>query len=116
MRLNRSRSFCRIASSDSNPIMCRSGWSNGRPDFTSMFSFCPVYPWARYRLFCIAPDTGWASTQFVAKTVLIADDSASMRLSVRMLLEGRHTELIVREAVDGLDAIEKAKESKPDLI
>ncbi len=52
----------------------------------------------------------------MAKTILIADDSASMRLSVRLLLEGRHTELIVREAVDGLDAIEKAKESKPDLI
>jgi len=52
----------------------------------------------------------------VLKTVLIADDSASMRLSVRMLLEGRHRELVVREAVDGLDAIEKAKKSKPDLI
>ena len=50
------------------------------------------------------------------KTVLIADDSASMRLSVRLLLEGRHTELVVREAVDGLDAIEKAKKTKPDLI
>ena len=33
-----------------------------------------------------------------------------------MLLEGRHTELVVREAVDGLDAIENAKKSKPDLI
>src|SRR6266480_4859100 len=52
----------------------------------------------------------------MAKTVLIADDSASMRLSVRLLLEGRHTELVVREAVDGVDAIEKAKKSRPDLI
>ena len=52
----------------------------------------------------------------MAKTVLIADDSASVRLSVRLMLEGRHTELVVREAVDGLDAIEKAKKSKPDLI
>jgi CheY-like chemotaxis protein len=50
------------------------------------------------------------------KTVLIADDSASVRLSVRLLLEGRHTEIVVREAVDGLDAIQKAKKSKPDLI
>ena len=39
-----------------------------------------------------------------------------MRLSVRLLLEDRHAELIVREAVDGIDAIEKAKTSKPDLI
>jgi CheY-like chemotaxis protein len=52
----------------------------------------------------------------VAKTVLIADDSASLRLSVRLLLEGRHKELVVREAVDGVDAVEKAKKSKPDLI
>jgi CheY-like chemotaxis protein len=52
----------------------------------------------------------------VAKTALIADDSASIRLSVRLLLEGRHRELVVREAVDGVDAVEKAKKSKPDLI
>jgi DNA-binding response OmpR family regulator len=39
-----------------------------------------------------------------------------MRLSVRFLLQGRHTGLVVREAVDGVDAIEKAKKSKPDLI
>ena len=39
-----------------------------------------------------------------------------MRLSVRLLLEGRHPELVVSEAVDGVDAIEKAKNSKPDLI
>jgi len=52
----------------------------------------------------------------VIKTVLIADDSASMRLSVRLLLQGRHAELVVREAVDGVDAIEKAKKSRPDLI
>ncbi len=56
------------------------------------------------------------STSFVTKTVLIADDSASMRLSVRFLLEGRHKELVVSEAIDGLDVIEKAKSSRPDLI
>jgi CheY-like chemotaxis protein len=52
----------------------------------------------------------------VAKTVLIADDSASVRLSVRLLLQGRHKELVVREAVDGLDVIQKAKTWHPDLI
>jgi len=52
----------------------------------------------------------------MGKTVLIADDSAKMRLSVRLLLQGRQTELVVREAVDGVDAIEKAKKSRPDLI
>jgi chemotaxis response regulator CheB len=49
-------------------------------------------------------------------TVLIADDSACMRLSVRLLIEDRHAALVIREAVDGVDAIEKAKKSKPDLI
>jgi DNA-binding NarL/FixJ family response regulator len=52
----------------------------------------------------------------VPKTLLIADDSASMRLAVRYLLQGRHPELRVREAVDGLDAIEMAKRLRPDLI
>ena len=56
------------------------------------------------------------ATFSVTKTILIADDSASMRLSVRLLLEGRHKELVVREAIDGLDVIEKAKSSRPDLI
>jgi two-component system, chemotaxis family, protein-glutamate methylesterase/glutaminase len=52
----------------------------------------------------------------MAKTVLIADDSAAMRLSVRMLLEGRHAELLVCEGVNGVEAIWKAKTSQPDLI
>ena len=69
-----------------------------------------------YKFFGIAPDTEKASSLAVSKTVLIADDSASMRLSVRRLLEGRHSELVVREAVDGVDVIEKAKTSHPDLI
>ena len=50
------------------------------------------------------------------KTVLIADDSATMRLSMRMLLQARHTQIKIREAIDGVDAIEKAKTFHPDLI
>jgi CheY-like chemotaxis protein len=49
-------------------------------------------------------------------TVLVADDSPSTRLSVRRLLEGRHPELSIQEAIDGLDAIQKAEKLKPDLI
>jgi hypothetical protein len=37
-----------------------------------------------------------------------------MRRSVRFLLERRHSELMVSEAVDGIDAIEKAKQIRPD--
>ena len=50
------------------------------------------------------------------KTILVADDSASMRLAVRILLEGRNAELSVHDAVDGVDAIETARALKPDLI
>ena len=39
-----------------------------------------------------------------------------MRRAVRFLLNRRRGELVVSEAVDGVDAIEKAKEEKPDLI
>jgi len=52
----------------------------------------------------------------MGKTFLVADDSASMRLAVRFLLEGRHPELTVQEAVDGVDAIQRAKQTRPDLI
>ncbi len=65
-------------------------------------------------LYCVIQKT--ASSCVVPKTVLIADDSASVRLSVRLLLQGRHKELVVREAFDGMDASEKARKSKPDLI
>ena len=50
------------------------------------------------------------------KTILIADDRSSMRRSVRFLLERRHADLVVQEAVDGVEAIELAKQTKPDLI
>jgi CheY-like chemotaxis protein len=39
-----------------------------------------------------------------------------MRRSVRFLLERDRTELRISEAVDGVDAIEKARGAKPDLI
>jgi DNA-binding NarL/FixJ family response regulator len=50
------------------------------------------------------------------RVILVADDSASMRLSVRLLIEARTTGVAVREAIDGLDAIYKAEKLKPDLI
>ena len=39
-----------------------------------------------------------------------------MRRSVRFLLERRHPELTLQEAVNGVDAIETAKQTRPDLI
>lgn len=52
----------------------------------------------------------------MSKTMLVADDSATMRLAVRLMLESRKPDLVVQEAVDGVDAIEKAEKLKPDLI
>ena len=50
------------------------------------------------------------------KQVLLVDDSASMRLALRLLLESREQFAVCGEAVDGLDAIEKAARLKPDVI
>lgn len=50
------------------------------------------------------------------KQILIADDGATVRRVIRDFLEKRTTFAVCGEAVDGLDAIQKAKELKPDLI
>jgi len=47
--------------------------------------------------------------------IMIVDDASFMRLSIRRMLE-KYDFDIVAEAVDGLDAIEKYKAHKPDLI
>lgn len=50
------------------------------------------------------------------KTILIADDSAMMRTIIRQAIE-RDTDFVVcSEAVDGTDAVAKAKELSPDLV
>jgi DNA-binding NarL/FixJ family response regulator len=51
-----------------------------------------------------------------AKSILIADDSATIRRLIRTLLQWQTGCEICGEAVDGVDAIEKAKKLKPDLI
>ena len=47
---------------------------------------------------------------------LIADDSETIRTILRTFLESREGFEVCGEAVDGVDAIEKAKELHPDLI
>ena len=47
---------------------------------------------------------------------LIADDSKTIRTLIRAFIENRAGFEVCGEAVDGADAIEKAKELKPDLI
>lgn len=50
------------------------------------------------------------------KSILIADDSEPIRSVLRTFLESREGFEVCGEAVDGVDAIEKAKELHPDLI
>ena len=50
------------------------------------------------------------------KSILIADDSDTIRTVLRTFLESREGFEVCGEAVDGVDAIEKAKELYPDLI
>jgi DNA-binding NarL/FixJ family response regulator len=47
---------------------------------------------------------------------LIADDSETIRTVLRTFLESQEGFEVCGEAVDGVDAIEKAKELHPDLI
>ena len=49
------------------------------------------------------------------RTILIADDKPQMRRAIRSLLE-THTGWDVAEAEDGLQAVERAQQYKPDIV
>ena len=48
--------------------------------------------------------------------ILIVDDHEAVRRGLRLLLAARAEWIICGEAVDGLDAIEKSKALRPDLV
>ena len=50
------------------------------------------------------------------KCILIADDNDFVRTVIRFFLESHQGFEVCGEATDGVDAIEKAKKLKPDLI
>jgi len=52
----------------------------------------------------------------MSKNILVVDDSDVTRRITRLFLEMQIGFEVCGEAVDGVDAIEKAKELKPDLI
>ena len=52
----------------------------------------------------------------IAKKILIADDNALVRNVLRSFLESQTRFKVCGEAVNGLDAIEKARTLRPDLI
>jgi DNA-binding NarL/FixJ family response regulator len=52
----------------------------------------------------------------VAVRILVVDDFKPWRLKVRSMLEGRPDWQVIGEASDGLEAVQKASELRPDLI
>jgi DNA-binding NarL/FixJ family response regulator len=50
------------------------------------------------------------------KCILVADDNDLVRTVIRFFLESHQGFEVCGEAADGVDAIEKAKKLKPDLI
>jgi len=52
----------------------------------------------------------------VIKRILIVDDLPQMRKLIRAYLEEERDFSVCGEAIDGLDAIDKAQNLKPDLI
>jgi len=50
------------------------------------------------------------------RTALIVDDNFYIRATLRMFIEGNTALEVCGEAVDGLEAIQKAKEQRPSLI
>jgi chemotaxis response regulator CheB len=50
------------------------------------------------------------------KRVLIADDSSTVRDIIKLFLSVRGDLEVCGEASDGLEAVEKASASKPDVI
>lgn len=52
----------------------------------------------------------------VPKQILLVDDSDAIRAATRHFLERQPGFAVCGEAVDGLDAVEKAQELHPDLI
>jgi CheY-like chemotaxis protein len=56
------------------------------------------------------------SAPIMPKRILIADDDEDIRRLIRWFIESRTSCIVCAEAVNGVDAIEKARTLNPDLI
>jgi len=52
----------------------------------------------------------------MTKSILVVDDNSAVRHSLRRIFEGHSGWQVCGEAVDGVDAVEKARQLTPDLI
>jgi two-component system vancomycin resistance associated response regulator VraR len=74
-------------------------------------------PYPTYGIPCIeTPAKARHNLSVMHKRVLIADDSSSVRDVIRTFLRNHEEIEICGEAVDGLEALEKAQSLKPDLV
>jgi two-component system response regulator NreC len=48
--------------------------------------------------------------------VLLADDHSVLRAGLRLIIDPQSDMTVIGEAKDGLEAIEKAREARPDVI
>jgi len=70
-----------------------------------------------YSNMCIEPaEKTFDSRLEMLKRVLIADDNVYVRYVVRTFLHDQAEIEVCGEAVDGVDAIEKTRQLKPDLV
>jgi len=77
----------------------------------------PIVFYPTYQEPCIEPaKTVGHNLLFMHKRILIADDSESVRDVIRTRLHDQKEIEICGEAVDGLEALEKAQRLKPDLV
>jgi CheY-like chemotaxis protein len=58
----------------------------------------------------------WSLEVTVTKYILLVDDNEVVRIATRHFLESQPGFLVCAEAVDGIEALEKARELSPDLI
>jgi DNA-binding NarL/FixJ family response regulator len=52
----------------------------------------------------------------MSKSILVVDDNDAIRKLTRLLIEAQMDLEVCGEAIDGVDAIKKARELKPDLV
>ena len=80
-----------------------------------MIADCVFYP--TYSIVCIeTARISFDSQPEMLKRVLIADDNVYVRDVIRTFLHDQAEIEVCGEAVDGVEAIEKARELRPDLV
>ena len=80
-----------------------------------MIADCVFYP--TYSIVCIEPaQINFDSQPEMLKRVLIADDNVYVRDVIRTFLHDQAEIEVCGEAVDGVEAIEKTRELRPDLV